>query len=145
MAYEVGEMRRKENEVNTYQIRECIPLFLTAVLCVCGQGMSSVPNEGGTLGPCHGIHCYVPCRMGYVGWGRRKGAGWGTGMGKQWWWWSVVTGDISIHHTHNSGQSFEFMKFWRSLHCHCFSEQTPARLCQTLGSQNGIFSVMQVL
>jgi len=78
MAYDVVEMRREGDEVNTYQIRECIRLSLAAaatVLRVYGQGMSSVPNEGGTSGPCSDIRRYEPCRMGYVGWGRRKGAG----------------------------------------------------------------------
>ena len=58
--------------LNTYQIQECIPLSLTivpAALCVCGQGlgMSSVPNEGGTLSPCRDVRRYAPCGMGYVG------------------------------------------------------------------------------
>ena len=40
-----------------------------AALRVCGWGlgMSSVPNEGGTLSPCRDVRRYAPCGMGYVG------------------------------------------------------------------------------
>ena len=71
--------------LNTYQIRECIPLSLAvapAALRVCGQGMSSVPNEGGTMGPCHNVHRYAPCGVGYVGCGPQKGSRVGHGHGQ---------------------------------------------------------------
>lgn len=76
VAYGVIGMRRDETEyIPNMRMYPSIPPRCTYhYLCL----LSSVPNEGRTLGPCRDVGRHAPCGMEYLRRGIQKGSGQGT-------------------------------------------------------------------